>query len=123
MTPRDYTYALFDAGALHCRATPRCDGCPLAASCRSRRRLSAAYPDTRRPRSQSAYAGSMRELRGSIIAAVLSSDPPTTITALRRRVAPAAASRQTGAVERALASLEADGLVESGRLTSGGSIG
>jgi DNA-binding PadR family transcriptional regulator len=65
----------------------------------------------------------MRELRGRILAAFLSGDPPTTITALRRRVAPAAASRRTGAVERALASLEADGLVESGRLTSGDSTG
>jgi A/G-specific adenine glycosylase len=123
MTPRDYTYALFDAGALHCRATPRCEGCPLATSCKSRWRVSAGSAGARRQRSQSRYAGSMRELRGSILAAFLSGDPPTTITALRRRVAPAAASRRTGAVEGALASLEADRLVESGRLTSGGSTG
>jgi A/G-specific adenine glycosylase len=122
MPPREYTYALFDAGALHCRATPRCEGCPLAASCKSRRRLSAGSP-ARRQRSQSRYAGSMRELRGSILAAFLSGDPPTTITALRRQVASAGASRQTGAVEGALASLEADGLVETGRPASGGSTG
>jgi A/G-specific adenine glycosylase len=123
MTPREYTYALSDAGALHCRAKPQCEGCPLAASCKSRRGLSAASPGARRPRSQPGYAGSMRELRGSILAAFLGKDPPTTIAALRRRVAPAAASRQAGAVERALASLEADGLVETGRPASRGSTG
>src|SRR5438105_3241138 len=31
---RDYTLALFDVGALHCRAIPRCSGCPLARRCR-----------------------------------------------------------------------------------------
>jgi A/G-specific adenine glycosylase len=123
MTPREYTYALFDAGALHCRAKPQCEGCPLAPSCKSRRRLSAAPRGAPRPRAQPVYAGSMRELRGSILAAFLSGDPPMTITALRRRVARATASRQAGAVERALASLEADGLIETRCLASRGSTG
>src|SRR4029077_3055598 len=36
MTARAFTYALFDAGALHCRARPSCQRCPLAATCASR---------------------------------------------------------------------------------------
>jgi len=37
-----FTYALFDAGALHCRARPLCHGCPLTATCASRSRLASA---------------------------------------------------------------------------------
>ena len=123
MSAREYTYALFDAGALHCRATPRCDGCPLATSCRSRRRLTANPRHALGRRRRAGYAGSMRELRGSILTAFLGGDPPATVADLRLRVASATASLRPGALERALASLEADGLVDAGRVVTGGSTG
>ncbi|MGH7687300.1 MAG: A/G-specific adenine glycosylase, partial [Candidatus Dormibacteria bacterium] len=64
---RSYTFALFDAGALHCRATPICAGCPLRRSClwRTRSPAPAARSVRRRPEP---YAGSMRRLRGVLLA-------------------------------------------------------
>jgi A/G-specific adenine glycosylase len=67
MTLREYTYALFDVGALHCHAVPDCQDCPLAARCRFRQAGTPLAP--RLPRAR--YNGSMRQLRGAILAAAL----------------------------------------------------
>ncbi len=94
MSRRDYTLALFDAGALHCRARARCDGCPLRRGCVSRsarRRTPAQPPSRRRPR----YEGSFRAVRGAVLRAALAGEP----------VQPAPLA------EAALASLVADGLL------------
>ena len=95
MTARTFTYALFDAGALHCKAKPLCHGCPLAATCLSRERLADAPPAL--GRRQPAFRGSTRELRGAVLRAMLADPPP----ASHRRVAVASRSARGGkAAER-----------------------
>ena len=109
---RHYTFALFDAGALHCRALPRCDGCPLAPGCAHRRGATppAGARGPREPRAP-AYAGSMRQLRGAVLAASLAAPQPLTAAAARAAVAHLPQAGEPGAVERALTSLRADGLL------------
>ena len=109
MSARAYTYALFDAGALHCRALPRCQGCPLATGCAARPRVSVTAPPPRR--SQGRFEGSVRELRGALLRAMLSDPPPATLEALRQRAGPAAAGRDPGDVAAALDALVREGLV------------
>ncbi len=69
MSLRDYSYALFDTGALHCGARPLCDGCPLRDNCAwlALGRPAAAAPARR----QASYTGSLRQLRGVVLAALL----------------------------------------------------
>jgi A/G-specific adenine glycosylase len=105
---RRYTLALFDAGALHCRAVPACGGCPLARRCRW---LACGAPPETRPGRRQRYEGTMRQLRGAVLAEQLSEDPPATLPDLVRRVAAAPLSREPGSVALALASLRADGLL------------
>lgn len=67
-----YNQALFDIGARHCTATrPRCTGCPLAPSCRW---VQAGRPEpdpaSRLRQRQSAFAGSDRQGRGRLVAAL-----------------------------------------------------
>jgi A/G-specific adenine glycosylase len=106
--PGAWNQAMMDLGREHCRAVPRCDGCPLARWCRSRR---TGVPDRARVHPQGAFQGSSRQVRGRIV------------DALRQRSALTAAtlSRETGfaasRVTDALAALTRDGLVER----SGGS--
>lgn len=107
MPMRQYTYALFDVGALHCRSQPRCDGCPLAARCAFRGR-GAKTPTRRRV----PYQGSLRQLRGAILAAVLG-NPTLSGAALRSAVAgtPGATPQR---FDEAFAGLVADGLLVDG---------
>ncbi|HEU5002420.1 MAG TPA: A/G-specific adenine glycosylase [Actinomycetota bacterium] len=76
--PGAWNQALMDLGREHCRAVPRCEGCPLASACRFRRAggaaaggvagtAAAAPAATRRP---SPFAGSTRQLRGRIVEAL-----------------------------------------------------
>src|SRR5512132_1671479 len=58
-----WSSALMDVGALHCRPRPRCEGCPLAPSCRWRALGPAAPPP--RPRAQAPFATSDRRWRGA----------------------------------------------------------
>jgi A/G-specific adenine glycosylase len=85
--------ALMDVGRLHCRARPRCDGCPLREGCLVALEAGGWDPVARRRR-QAAYAGSLRERRGALLRAALAGERP-----------PAAADPQ------AAASLLADGLI------------
>jgi A/G-specific adenine glycosylase len=111
MTARDHTLALFDLGATVCRArAPRCGGCPVAAGCASRARL-AAGPPAPPPRRQAAWEGSPRQLRGAVLRALLAAEPPSSMEALRERVAHAPAAHRPGAVVRALTELHREGLV------------
>jgi A/G-specific adenine glycosylase len=109
MSARAYTYALFDAGALHCRARPLCHGCPLAPGCASRNRLAAAPPGPRRrsPR----YRGSTRELRGAVLRAMLADPPPATIDELQARAGAAAVGRASSDIAVVLDTLVHEGLV------------
>jgi A/G-specific adenine glycosylase len=104
MPIRQYTYALFDVGALHCRSRPKCEGCPVAESCSFRRSGTPAVP-----RHRARYQGSLRQLRGAILAAALA-NPVLSDTALRDAV-----SRNPGATaqrfDEAFAGLVSDGLL------------
>jgi A/G-specific adenine glycosylase len=101
---REYTYALFDVGALHCRSRPRCEGCPLAPGC-SFRSSGAAVVRRRQPR----YQGSVRQLRGAILAAALE-NPRLAGASLRQAVAgiPGATPQR---FDEAFAGLVVDGLL------------
>jgi A/G-specific adenine glycosylase len=109
MSARDFTYALFDAGALHCRARPLCHGCPLAATCRSRSRLTAAPAE--RLRRSPRYRGSTRELRGAVLRAMLADPPPRTINDLQTQAGAPAAGRSSTDIALVLNALVREGLV------------
>jgi A/G-specific adenine glycosylase len=109
MNARTFTYALFDAGALHCRARPLCDSCPLAATCASRSRLAAEPPERRRrsPR----YHGSNRELRGAVLRVMLAEPIPTSIGEVQSRAGRAAEGRPPDDIAHVLDTLVHEGLV------------
>lgn len=102
--PARHSVAVMELGAIICTArTPRCEACPLAASCAWHR---AGHPSGPAPRRPQAYAGTDRQVRGRLLAVL--------------REAPGEVDRadldavwhddvQRG---RALAGLVADGLVQ-----------
>lgn len=97
--------ALMELGALVCTPrTPRCQECPLAVSCAWRAAGSSPVATTRRPGRP--YAGSDREVRGRLLAALRDSKDPIPLHRLR------ALWPNTDQLGRALAGLLADGLVE-----------
>jgi A/G-specific adenine glycosylase len=69
-----YNQAMFDIGALHCRARdPKCEGCPLRTSCAwVARDRQLPDPGARQTAPQSRFPGSDREGRGRLIAALRS---------------------------------------------------
>jgi A/G-specific adenine glycosylase len=106
---RDFTYALFDVGALHCRARPLCDSCPIAARCASRARLAIGPP----PASLGSvrYKGSTRELRGAVLRTMLASPAPRSIDELQARAGAPAAGRDRGDIATVLEALVRERLV------------
>ena len=112
---RGYTFALFDAGALHCRARPLCDGCPLRRHCAWRRTARAGITTggTRRP--SVPYETSMRRLRGVLLAAALRDGGDLTTEAAHAAAADVAATlppaRDAALIDDAVASLRADRLI------------
>ena len=128
---RRYTFALFDAGALHCRSRPQCTGCPLRRSCAWRARTDGrgvaapgrgVPPSARRPTVP--YGSSMRRLRGVLLKAALNGNGDlTAMEALQAASALAAdlpLARDAHAVDRALLSLRADRLLGPSRPNSSG---
>jgi A/G-specific adenine glycosylase len=115
MTARAFTYALFDAGALHCRAQPHCDGCPLTSECASRTRVTMS-PPARAGRSIR-YRGSIRELRGAVLRTMLGDPPPAGLDELVLRVGPSAAGRDRGEIAAVLEALIRERLVSPIPLT------
>ena len=109
MTNRDYIFALFDVGVLHCRSRPRCDGCPLARGCRWW-----AAPVHPAARSRTApYRGSLRETRGAVLRAWLSAPRPADRPALRARVEVELKRTVGPQLGDALVGLAADGLIDA----------
>jgi A/G-specific adenine glycosylase len=100
-----FSVALMELGALICRArTPQCDACPVADRCAWRL---AGYPPSVGPRRRGQrYEGTDRQARGAVLAVLRSQPGPARLAQLR--------SAWTDAVQldRALAGLVADGLVE-----------
>ena len=108
---RDYTLALFDVGALLCRRRSiACDRCPLAEGCRSRERLAAGVPPSRRR--QPPYQGSMRQLRGAVLREMLAR-PEQSLAELERVAARVPAAARPGAIREALDGLRRDGLLSA----------
>jgi A/G-specific adenine glycosylase len=99
-----WAVASMELGALVCRARkPICDACPVATACAWRR---AGYPAwVGAPRRGQSYAGTDRQCRGALLGLLRSSDEPIPDREL------AAAWQDFEQRDRALASLEADGLV------------
>jgi len=108
--PGGWNQALMDVGREHCRAVPRCDGCPLSRACRWRRSHRAGTPIERTVKRQGRFDGSTRQVRGRLVDVLRS----------RRSAGRVALARETGVdagrVEVALEGLLRDGVVErSGR--------
>jgi A/G-specific adenine glycosylase len=111
LSARDQTLALFDVGATICTArTPRCGACPLRRRCLSAARLQVSPPPPT-PRRRPAYAGSLRQLRGAVLTALLRPAPPRTLAELEEHLAGLALAAAPGAVEAAVAGLRADALI------------
>jgi A/G-specific adenine glycosylase len=103
--PRTWNAALMDLGRIVCRPrSPRCDECPLAGACRFR--ASGRIGRRSASRRQSAFEGSFRQIRGSIVA-VLRERPSATDQELRE--ATGVSLEDLGA---ALGALVRDGVVE-----------
>jgi A/G-specific adenine glycosylase len=97
--------ALMELGALVCTArAPRCDACPIADACAWRAAGYPPYEGRRAPR-QAAFAGSDRQARGTVLRALRAVDVPLAEVDL------AALWPDAAQLERAVASLAADGLV------------
>jgi A/G-specific adenine glycosylase len=67
-----FNQAMLDLGAQYCRATPRCEECPLASSCAWRRDggVDPAPTSAAVSRPQAPFAGSDRQLRGRVLRAL-----------------------------------------------------
>ncbi len=98
--------AIMELGALVCTArSPKCDACPIAQHCVWRAN---GYPTwDGPPRRGQTYAGTDRQCRGRLLAALRDADSPLHKSALD------SAWSEPEQRERALASLLADGLVVS----------
>ncbi|HEY5111634.1 MAG TPA: A/G-specific adenine glycosylase [Acidimicrobiales bacterium] len=102
-----FNQAMLDLGAQFCRATPRCEECPLAKHCAWRQQggddpapLSAGVS-----RPQPRFEGSNRQLRGRVLDALR--DRPHSRRQLRTSFAGVTPERR----DEVLASLERDGLI------------
>ncbi len=102
--------AVMELGALICTArTPRCAACPLQDTCRWRAAGSPAHDGPAR-RGQ-AWAGTDRQIRGALLAALRACPDPLTGADLAAQV-PDSALRDRFQRTRCLDGLVADGLVE-----------
>jgi A/G-specific adenine glycosylase len=102
-----FNQAMLDLGAQFCRAAPRCDACPVRAHCAWRREGGddPAPESAGVSRAQATFAGSNRQLRGSVLRAL--SEEPRTVRQLARILGDVAPSRRREVLE----SLVRDGLI------------
>jgi A/G-specific adenine glycosylase len=99
-----WNQALMDIGREHCRAMPRCAGCPLEPWCAFRRRGGEDPWVAGRP--QSAFDGSMRQVRGRVVA-LLRERPSAGRQTIRREI-----GGSPDRVDAAIGSLVTDAIVE-----------
>jgi A/G-specific adenine glycosylase len=116
--PGAWNQALMDLGREVCRPRPRCDSCPLRASCRFRA-VRATPPVMTAPpaRRQSPFEGSSRQLRGAVIRLLLRQGT-TTLASIRRE-----SGRSVRDVRKAVRALEVEGLVSAGPAALAGRAG
>ncbi|GGL39533.1 A/G-specific adenine glycosylase [Phycicoccus endophyticus] len=109
-----WNVAVMELGALVCRArVPRCADCPLAQVCAWRAAGSPAEAGP--PRRGQAWAGTDRQMRGALVQVLRERSSPVPRGALEEAVAQRLRRHGTGhleQVDRCLASLVEDGLVE-----------
>jgi A/G-specific adenine glycosylase len=105
----EWSSALMDVGALHCRPRPRCQGCPLEPRCRWRA-LGPAAP-TPRPRAQAPFRTSDRRWRGAVGRALAGAADGLEVGALAEEVDAGGAGRGEGWFEGLLSRLEDEGLI------------
>jgi len=105
----EWSSALMDVGALHCRPRPRCQGCPLEPRCRWRA-LGPSAPAAR-PRTQAPFRTSDRRWRGAVVRALAGAVGGLDSAALAEVVDAAAAGRGAGWFEGLLSRLEGEGLI------------
>jgi A/G-specific adenine glycosylase len=105
-----WSSALMDVGSAHCRPRPRCEGCPVAASCRWRA-LGAEAPAPRR-RATEPFATSDRRWRGAVVRALAATPDGLDEAALALAVDADAAGRGADWFPALLVRLQAEGLVE-----------
>jgi A/G-specific adenine glycosylase len=108
----EWSSALMDVGALHCRPRPRCEGCPLEARCRWRA-LGPAAPAAR-VRRQEPFRMSERRWRGAVVRALAGAPDGLEPGALAAAVEADAAGRGGGWFEGLLLRLEGEGLIARG---------
>ena len=99
--------ALMDYGAQLCRPQPRCEACVVARFCAARPRFERGE-QAEPVRAQARFAGSDRQWRGRILAALREAEGPLRTALLARELARDAEGRAT--VRRLLADLCAEGL-------------
>jgi A/G-specific adenine glycosylase len=106
--PAAWNQALMDLGRSVCRPRPTCDGCPLRPWCRFSAEGKAETAGRRRTvPAQAPFEGSMRQVRGAVVA-FLRSRPSSTIGA-----AAAATGHEPARVAEAVAGLARDGVVDA----------
>jgi A/G-specific adenine glycosylase len=108
----EWSSALMDVGAVHCRPRPRCQGCPLEPRCRWRA-LGAAAPAAR-PRAQAPFRTSDRRWRGAVVRALAGTPDGLEVGELAEAVDASAAQRPAGWFEGLLSRLESEGLIARG---------
>jgi A/G-specific adenine glycosylase len=108
-----WSSALMDVGSAHCRPRPRCEGCPVAASCRWRA-LGAEAPAPKR-RATEPFATSDRRWRGAVVRALAAAPDGMDETALALAVDAGAAGKGADWFPGLLGRLRAEGLVELDR--------
>jgi A/G-specific adenine glycosylase len=108
-----WSSALMDVGSAHCRPRPRCEGCPVSASCRWRA-LGAEAPAPKR-RVAEPFATSDRRWRGAVVRALAATPDGLDEAALAAAVDADAAGKGDGWFPGLLARLRVDGLIEEDR--------
>lgn len=105
--PAGFNQAMLDLGAQFCRATPRCEVCPVSEQCRWRQRggEDPAPSSAAVSRPQTPYAGSARQLRGRVLRVL--ENGPCSVRVLAREIPDVEAARR----REILGSLVRDGLV------------
>jgi A/G-specific adenine glycosylase len=108
----EWSSALMDVGALHCRPRPRCHGCPLEPRCRWRA-LGEEAPAAR-VRRQAPFRSSDRRWRGAVVRALAGTADGLGPAELAEVVDADAAGRADGWFEGLLSRLEGEGLIARG---------
>ena len=112
--PGAWNQALMDLGRDVCRPLPRCETCPIAASCAfvrvgpRARDGRATGPVAARQRARGPFEGSMRQVRGAVVRA-LRRRSPMAIPSLARET-----GQPEGRVREAVRALHREGLVVTG---------